>query len=185
MRAVEGLQTVLDAAALLAVCVLIGGGSVHLLVAAAAIHESAHVAVLRAFGERRVRFTAAGSGFRLHYAAHMMTLWRRLAVSLAGCAANSASAAFAVAFGEYRFAAINAALALFNLLPIEGQDGAEALSALLSRLLDDRRAYFVCRAVSVTFAAALWLASVFVQLRIAPLPQIILASTYLLLRELR
>ena len=186
----------LDLAAALAACVLLGGDCVPQFFVSLALHEAAHIAALRAFGTSRIRFTPAPLGFRLRFGAADLPRRARLAVSLAGCAANALLAAASLAFGVYppesaalssgalRFAAINVSLAAFNLLPIDGLDGAEAISAILSDRVEPRRAYVVCRALSLSFALALWLVSVFVQLRIAPAPEILLAASFLLIREL-
>ena len=184
MRAIDRLAAALDCAAALAACVLLGGDCAPQLILSLSLHEAAHLAAIRLAGVRRVRFASAGIGFRIAYPAAALSRAPRLAVSLAGCAANAALAAVSTALGAYRLAAVNVSLAAFNLLPIEGLDGGEALSAILSDRAEPARAYVVCRASSLAFSAALWLFSVYVQLRLAAAPEILLVSTFLMLREL-
>ena len=196
MRAIDRASALLDAAALLAVCVLLGGDSAPLLIAAVALHEAAHLAALWLCGARGLRFASSALGFRLCYAAASLSRRSRLAVTLAGCAENIAFAAVTILICAFcrvpatltssalRFAAINLSLAAFNLLPIEGLDGGEALAVILSDRVEPRRAYAVCRAASLAFALALWLFAAYVQLRLATAPEILLASSVLLIREL-
>ena len=182
--ALDRAAALLDIAAAFALCVLLGGDSVPQIAASLALHEAAHLAVMYALGARRVRLSAAPFGFRLRYGAASLPRRARLAISLAGCAANAALAAVLLALGAFRFAAINVSLAAFNILPISGLDGAEALSTILDEHLEPRRAHAICSAVSLFFALTLWLFAVYVQLCVRPTPEILLASSFLLLREL-
>ena len=194
-RAADLIVRALDAAAL-AACVLIGGENAPLFVASVALHEGAHLAAMRLCGARGICFASAALGFRLRYGASPLSRRERLAVTLAGCAANAALAAASLALGAFcrvpasfasslfRFAAINLSLAAFNLLPIAGLDGGEALAVILKDLAEPRRAYALCRAFSISFTLALWLFATFVQLCAAPVPEILLAASLLLFREL-
>ena len=167
-----------------------------MFIVSVALHEAAHLAALRLAGVRRPRFASAALGFRLRYGASPLSRRERLAVTLAGCAANAALAAASLALGAFcrvpasfapslfRLAAINLSLAAFNLLPIDGLDGGEALAVILEDRAEPRRAYALCRALSISFTLALWLFATFVQLRAAPSLEILLAASLLLFREL-
>ena len=183
MRAIDRAAAVLDCAATLAAYVLIGGADAPALCAFAALHEASHVAALRAVGVREMRLCSAGIGFRLRYPAARLSLGAVLFVTFAGCAANAAAAIVFAALGAYRLAAVNASLALFNMLPVRGLDAHEALCAVLERFTA-ARAFFAARAVSLSFAFLLWLFSVFVSLRVVPSPELLLVSCFLLLREI-
>lgn len=184
MRAIERAVGLLDAAAAVSLCVLICGESAPHLIAAVLLHELSHVAALRCRGVKHIRLAASPTGLRIYYPGAALSFCSKLAVSLAGCASNLIAAAVSIPVGAFRFAAINTALAVFNLLPIAGLDGGEALSTVFERCADPSRAYAASRVISLVFAAALWIGAVFVSLRIFPSPEILLVSSILFSREL-
>lgn len=183
-RTIERASKILDVLAVPAICVLLGAEHAPLLVISLAIHELSHVAVLRLCGGRLLRFSTEGLGLRIRYAASGLPTCSQLAISSAGAAANLLLAAFALAFGGYRLAAVNIALAAFNLLPIRGLDGGELLLSGLGARLEGDLPWRISHAVSIAASTALWLLSLFVQLRLAPMPEILIVSSAMLIREL-
>lgn len=104
-------------------------------IAAAALHECAHLVTMRAFScmPCRIRFTAFGIDIEKPCAVGR-TYVKDALISLSGPAVNLITAyIFYLAYGFkpcYFFAA-NILLFLFNILPIEPLDGGQALYALL------------------------------------------------------
>ena len=182
MRAIDVFSRVLDVLAVAAVCALLCPEGAAELFSALIFHEAAHIAALRVCGARLVSLSPSGIGLRIRYAGASLSPRARLAIALSGAAANLALAIASAALGAFFFAAVNLVLAIFNLLPIEGLDGGEALSVILS----DGAGYraHILRSVSTASAAALWMFSIFIQLRVAPSPETLAVSSVMLVREL-
>ena len=184
MRAIDRLAQILDAVFPAAVCVLLCSGAASDLLVSLAIHEAAHLIALHAAGGRPASFSTIGFGFRLRYACAMLSRPSRLAVAVSGAAANLLFTLIFAPLGLFRFASVNLVLAIFNLLPISGLDGAEALDVIFSGDGTYSRGRFFCRAVSTVTAAALWLFSIVLQFCVAPMPETVVVSSALLVREL-
>lgn len=103
--------------------------------AAAALHESAHLLVMRAFNSmpRQIRFTPFGIDI-IKPCCVNRSYRRDAVISLAGPAANLAAAGgFFLLYNSnfYYFILANIILFVFNILPIEPLDGGQALYALM------------------------------------------------------
>lgn len=104
-----------------------------LALAAVALHELGHVAVMRVAGAKIEAVRFCPFGVRLEKRG-MLSYSAEAAVYLGGVAANLAALAVTLPLcGWNAFAYINAALAAFNLLPIGRLDGGVLLSLLLRR----------------------------------------------------
>lgn len=123
------------AAVLAALLLLDRSGAAAAGLAAAALHEGAHLLVMRAFRcmPREVRFTPFG--IDIVRPCPLDRSYRRDAViSLAGPLANLAAGLPALLTGRpglFYFAAANLILFTMNILPIEPLDGGQALYSLL------------------------------------------------------
>ena len=134
--------------------------------AALAVHEAAHLCVMKAFGicvdEVRVR----AAGLEIIRGGGATSYVRDAAVSLAGPAASAISGWAGLAaggvFGIYGI--LSLILGAFNALPVCGLDGGYAFRSLLSAVMPPERADQIARAVSFAFVAALWAAGVYVML---------------------
>ena len=184
MRVIDRVIGALDAASVVAVCVLLCPDNAADLLLALAVHELAHVLAIRMLGGRIVSLAPAGFGFRLRYTGSLLSRRARFTAAIAGAAANFLIAFTSAMFGALRLAAVNIVLAVFNLLPIDGLDGGEALASILSVDGTGYTAGKICSVVSVVTAAVLWMVSVYIQLRVAPMPETVIAASVLLIREL-
>lgn len=155
---------------MLAAFVLLDGTALLLgLMASVALHELAHVAaILRRGGSiERVELRAFRINIRLGRET-CLSYRDEMAVALAGPLANIAAAAaltlWSAVLGAFAGAlfmvAANAALCLFNLLPIEDLDGGRTLRALLMTRMDMHLAERICTAVSWAFMLPLLALSV-------------------------
>ena len=124
-----------------------------LVLASAALHEWGHWAVLRLFHARvrTIRLSALGAvmefGGSLRYG-------QELAAVLAGPAANLLAALLLGRLSQRTAAGANAALCLFNLLPVYPLDGGRALFLLLCWLAEPSAAEWGSRCVGAAAAAA-------------------------------
>ena len=128
--------------------------------AAAALHEAAHIAALWLCGGRGMRLRLGGTGAVLSHAP--LPPGRLVFCALAGPAANLICLA-AFARCAPRLAAVSALLGAYNLLPVEPLDGGTALRAALCPHLSLVRCDRVMAAVravtlSVLGLLALWCA---------------------------
>ena len=131
------------------------------------------VAVLHELGHS---FVAAGAGYKLNKITLMpfgavvsgklngMKLKDEIKIAVAGPLINLAVGLLFVASWwiypeSYAFtdvaASANFSMALINLLPVFPLDGGRILSASLSLLIGDDKAYFICRVIGVAFAILL------------------------------
>lgn len=71
-------------------------------------------------------------------------------------------------YGEraYFFAGVSVSLSLVNLLPIEGFDGGGIIRSILSLFLLPDTVWRICRVASVIGVIALWMAVIWVELRV-------------------
>lgn len=110
------------------------GGLVVCFLAAAALHELGHIAVLYALGGRVERICVSAIGAEIVCRKERLNYKRELAVCLAGTVASAAvgvgCAFLARALASdplYIFSGANILLGAFNLLPARGLDGGGAL----------------------------------------------------------
>ena len=135
---------------------------------AIAIHECGHLAFLRL---RRASVAAVDfsfSGMRLRLApSSLLTSRESILLNLAGCTFNLGAAgvlAMGGGFWMLRFSAVNSAVALFNLLPLQGLDGGAALQEALIMAMGWERGQKAAHGVHKAFcvlsgaaaAAAVW-----------------------------
>ena len=182
MRANDFISRALDVLALAAACFLLCPEGAFELFISLSLHEAAHLAALRLCGVRSFDMSVSPLGLRIKYACAILPRRARIAAALSGAAANLTLAAVGFFLGALLFSSINLVLALFNLLPIEGLDGGEALAAILSNRENDPAN--AVKIISCVSAAALWSFSVYVQLRAALAPEILVVSSALLIKEL-
>lgn len=184
MRVIDRLGIILGILAVPALCVLLGGDNAPIMIFSLAVHELSHIFFLKLCGGRMIAFSSGGLGFRIRYDSGNLSTRARLVIGSAGAASNLVLAALGLFFGGYRFAGVNIVLAAFNLLPVRGLDGGELLLCVLGSVLEPGISWRILHAVSTVTASVLWLFSLFVQLRLAPMPDILIVSAALLMREL-
>lgn len=137
----------------------------------AAFHEVGHFAAAR-LCKVKGRMMATPSGFRVRTKTGL-SYGKEAFIYVAGPAANIILfiAAFFLLRAGWRgdaiilAAALNAGLAIFNLLPVSGFDGGGILRCVLSRFLNPAAAFRVCLAVSLIIAWAFFSACTFLFLR--------------------
>jgi len=100
------------------------GEDVCLLLLACAVHELSHLAALHLCGGRLRSVRVGAFGIRMRARFKSPPSRRAEAfMLLSGPAAGLLAALISLFFGNLRFARLNAALSLFNLLPLRGLDG--------------------------------------------------------------
>lgn len=153
-------------AAMLALALLAGAGSVVPLVALSALcHELGHLGALRLAGAavESVHLTAFGAEIRAD--TRYLPYGREILCTLAGPAVNLMLAlVLARVTGDYVLAGANLLLGLFNLLPIPSLDGGRTLLLLVSWAADPAAADCVCRAVGRGCSLALTAAALLLTL---------------------
>ena len=131
--------------------------------AAVALHECGHILIMRLAGVAIPAMDFYPFGIRLEKRG-MLPPGREAAVYLGGVAANALAAAATLAlWGWNSFAACNAALIAFNLLPVGRLDGGALLRLSLGRR-PPRRAELIEKLIGFAiltplFAAGFWLAA--------------------------
>ena len=103
-----------------------------LLLFAALIHELGHLAVLRVLGVRPEGFQITALGAEIRIPREQISYPAELTVLLAGPGANLLCTTALSAAGFPTAAGAQAVLGLFNLLPVRGLDGGEALRTTFS-----------------------------------------------------
>ena len=129
--------------------------------AAALLHESAHLLAIALTGQKPALLRVSAAGLCLRIEAPALCPVRSLAAILcAGCAANLLAAAGLFLCGFPESAAANLSLAVFNLLPLSCTDGGSLLYTLAEQKLIGSRPELparILRAVSLITAAVLCL----------------------------
>ncbi|MEG2174256.1 MAG: hypothetical protein RR135_02075 [Oscillospiraceae bacterium] len=161
------------------------GGDMVLLLAAAVLHEVGHVIALRCCGGRIESLVAGVFGLRMTpYFDRAPSPDCTAAVALSGPAAGLLVAGISLALGFERFGAMNAALSVFNLLPIEGLDGATALRVAFIGWFGNETGERIYTLVGHFALIAMLAAGVRLLWSTHPMPTLLLASCYLLLTVL-
>lgn len=124
-------------------CLFLGGSNATLYLAAALLHECAHVAVLFLYGAppALVRLTALGCRL-VPNREKVLSYGKMAVVSLAGPGWNLAlgGGMLLLGWGEHPFCAANLVLGIFHSLPVEPLDGGLAFHGLLRMCLPQERA---------------------------------------------
>ena len=131
------------------------------------IHEGGHLFAARRMHRHPSGVSADTVGIRLWFDGTPLSYPEEILLCAAGPLANLLSIPFALPFCAENpfFLSVSLALALLNLLPIEGFDGGRILSATLSLFLTPTRADRICEACSFLFLFTLWCASVYLLMR--------------------
>ncbi len=169
---------------LFVICVSLLGSERGLsLLAAALVHEAAHVAAACALGAP-VRFAGSGAaGLTLRFDFSGVSHLREAAVCLAGPVSGLLLFGIPAAFGRVTYLTVTAlALALFNLIPASFLDGGAALSALLSLFLPPDTVWRVTGTVSVLCTAAVWAGAVVLVFACGADISSVIAALYLVIR---
>ncbi len=133
------------------------------ILAAAALHEAGHLALLSHFGVelRRVRLSAFGAEIDAP-GVERLSYGKELCVTLGGAGANVLGALFSAAVAQrfdlpyfFVLAGANVVLGAYNLLPVPPLDGARALYLITAYFFGPAAADAVTAAVGLMTAAAL------------------------------
>ena len=150
-----------------------------------AVHELGHLLAMRVCGVpvRRVSFTAMGVDIRKGGGA-TLGYGKEAAITLGGVAANAAAALYFYLcwFQSMRvmfLVAANAAVAIFNLLPIGDLDGGQLLRLLSDRFFTPDTARMVSKSVSCGVLALLFGVAIFLLLIRFINPTLLVACGYL------
>ena len=132
-------------------------GSAGFGIAAALMHETGHLIMLLLCRQKPSLICLDAFGVRVEYPAHTrMGYCKSLLVSLSGPAVNLLTAGFlCLAAPGSRGAAVHLAIGCFNLLPVTGLDGGEALRAGLLLRFSPARVRRVLTVTSWTGTALL------------------------------
>ena len=165
-------------------------GTVCWCVAAAALHELGHMAVMAALGytPRVLRLTVFGARLQ-HTGAVTQTYWKDFLVAVAGPLCNIFSFSLLLAAGRCSGLLIwqavrvpaytHLAIGAFNLLPVEPLDGGQAVSAVLHRLFPMEKADVIMNFITFFFLLPLGAAGFFVLLRSRGNYSLLLLTLYL------
>lgn len=123
------------------------------------LHELSHLAAMRIFGVQISEISFYGGGIRICAdGVDMLPISQRLVVYFAGCAVNIALSVVFGLINDTLFCAVNAAIAAFNLLPIDYFDGGKILSAVFPSGV--RALSVISRITSISFIAFTVIAAV-------------------------
>lgn len=149
------------------------------------VHEGGHIAAAYFCGVP-VRCLRLGAvGFRLCIDYSGVSYGRELAILLAGSAAGLLGAWMAYLCGWSDAVLYHLALSGCNLLPVQGLDGGAALEVLLNmRFLPDT-ACRIARAFSFVIVVALWIAVVWICMRVQVNLGLLLTALWFLWGHLR
>lgn len=169
---------------ILAVAFVIGARDrVAAVLLAALFHELGHIVTALLLGVRLRVYRAGAVGVSLGYDTSTVSLLTEAAVCLSGPVLGLSLFFICRRLGVFsHFAAANAALSFFNLLPVSGLDGGGALLCLTDSIMPPHLSLRLSRAVSSAVTLALWCISVYVLLRIRGDISSAVVSLYLLYR---
>ena len=102
--------------------------------AACAMHETAHLIAMTAFGVPVEQLTLYGAGIRITSSKiDNVKLYRKALILCAGCIANLTAVVVFWKLGNYSASAVNMFTGIFNLLPMGELDGARLLKMSVVR----------------------------------------------------
>ena len=135
---------------------------------AVAVHEGGHLlaAILCGVPIKRLRAGVGILGFRLSMAYDAVSYGRELCVLLAGSGAGLLAAWISHLCGWKSGVFFHLTLSGCNLLPIHGLDGGAAVETVLSLWLLPDTACRIARALSFCTVVALWIAVLWICLRV-------------------
>ena len=144
------------------------------LLVAAALHECGHLLAARVFGIPLASLHISVLGARLELCDPLLSYRREWLLCAAGplfsflCAGIAAGLSAYVISSEIlcMFAMISMALGVINLLPIGWLDGGRMFRAMCLQFLPQRVAGGLLRLVSFAFFLVLWMASLYLLLRV-------------------
>lgn len=130
---------------------------------AVTLHECGHLLALRILRGRICAVRPAPFGLCIEFDNESLSLLGEMAVSIAGCAVNAL--AFVVSLVLYQifgidtidFLAVNAALALINLVPVKPLDGGRLFSLTVEYFFSERVAYILSSVLTYLFGFVLFL----------------------------
>ena len=147
------------------------------------LHECGHFIAMLCLNDRPSRVYFGAFGVRVERAREEQTGYRSQAlISLAGPCTNLLCAAVLYAAnGLTSMMLIHAVLGGFNLLPVTGMDGGEALYRLLCLFACENTAHKVCLFLSILILLPLAALGFYVLLHTRGNPSLRILSTYLIL----
>ncbi len=131
------------------------------MMAAIAVHEAGHLAVMLLLRVRVKNITFSAGGLDISSSLNSINYKKTAAVYLGGCFFNILAAAFSMCFFP-RFAYCCIAYAVINLLPIKPLDGAMAATSVFCMRMLPEEANRVMGLVSVVFLLPLWMLSLYI-----------------------
>lgn len=140
-----------------------------LTLAAIVIHEAGHLLAAYLLRMKPSGATADTIGVRLLFRGSPPSYGKEILLCAAGPLANLLSLLLALLCGtptDSFFVSASAALALLNLLPIEGFDGGRILHSTLSLFLSPEKADKISYLFSFLFLFVLWCISVYLMMRV-------------------
>ena len=139
------------------------------LLAAIAVHELGHLAAAGLAGVNTFSGGICASGLRLSFDFSHVGYAAEALVHAGGSIAGVVTALTASLLpwrAALSYSGISLTLAALNLLPLSSFDGGALLSSVLSQFLMPDTAWRVCRVISALTLAVLWIAALWVELRI-------------------
>lgn len=134
------------------------------------IHECGHLFFAKCVGAKINKFSISVFHLSLSYDATSLSYQRELLVSLGGIIFNLITATLLAILPFFNtntkefFVMCSYSLALMNLYPVSILDGGRISTCILNLLLKKERAEALEKTLSLIFALALWLISVYLQL---------------------
>lgn len=149
------------------------------------VHECGHLAAARLLGVPVRRIRAGAFGLRLTMDFSAVSYGKELCVLLAGSGAGLVFSWIAGLCGQMQMVQYGIVLSIGNLLPIRGMDGGAVLETLFSCFLMPETAYRIANIVSLLTVIAVWIASLWICLRIQVHAELLLLSLWLLWEHVR
>jgi stage IV sporulation protein FB len=166
--------------------VLTSPGGVPLCIfSAIIIHEAGHLCAAYLLRMKPSGATADTIGIRLLFRGSPPSYGKEIFLCAAGPLANLLSIPICLAAGDDKnsvFLSTSAALALLNLLPIEGFDGGRMVHSTLLLCLPPHKADAVCELLSFFFLFVLWCISVYLMMRVGNQLSLFFFSTAIFFR---
>ena len=168
---------------LIAFCNLIAGIENGFIVLCAVIlHECAHLCAMLITGNLPDSIHLSGLGMRIQLPkGKQPSYMQNVVISLAGPVVSLICGGTALLLGQGQTAMVNLALGLFHILPIEPLDGGLALHALLSMLVDEKRAEKITTIVSLLLLMPIMLLGFMILLETKNNFSLLAVSVYLMM----